>query len=169
MSVSNVALIPILHSPSEDASLPSITALEASLRGRLRELRGENSLRKWVAFLEEEVQFSVAPNTVRSYEPEGDRSIPVDYIIAVGVAKNRNPFWILTGTGPEHWDGIKGRSGAVAAAAQVLENIVGLLRSGALPPSLVEQPLPTGPAREIGEALETLLKLSEKSSRGRGG
>lgn len=170
MSVSNIALIPILHSASEDASPPSVTALEASLRSRLRELRGKMSLRKWAAFLEEKAEYSVAPNTVRSYEPEGDRTIPVDYIIAVGLAKNRNPFWILTGSGPEEWDpGEEGASGAVAAAAQILENLVGLLRSGALPPSLVERSLPPGVAREMGGALETLIKLGEKASRGRGG
>lgn len=145
----------------------SVDALEASLRGRLEELRGEHSLRAWAALLEADASYKVAPNTIRSYEPEGERTIPVSYILAVGLTTNRNPFWILTGSGPEFWDaGEDGKSGAVQAAAQVMENMVEMLRSGAMPPTLVETPLPPGPAREIGEALETLLRATPRRQRG---
>lgn len=157
-------------------SSPTIESLEMSLRHRLRELRGEHSLRDWADLLYERAGYGqrekdrpIAPNTIRSYEPDEARSIPVDYILAVGVATNRNPFWILTGQGPKEWGGAgDGPGGAVLAAAQVMENVVSALRTGAFPPTLAERSLPPGPAREIGEALETLLRHAPTQRHGAG-
>jgi hypothetical protein len=150
----------------------SLAQMEASLRRQLKELRGDVTLRDWIDLLIKETGWGiredggkVSPNTIRAYEPGARESpVPVDYIIAVGILRNKNPFFLATGEGPEAWDPAAGSGGAVMAAAQILENVVRLLRSGALPPTLVEGTLPPAMGRELGDALETLIRLGEQST-----
>lgn len=169
MGVRDAALLPILHRGS-GMSRTSLENFEKQLRARLEHLRTDQgkSLRAWCEFLDEATGYEAAPNTVRSYESGGSRTIPVLYVIAVGMALNKNPFWIITGVGPDSWTGDEGQSG-VLAAVEVLENVTAMLRTGALPPALAQNPIPPEDARAIGEALQTLITLPKGRGRSHGG
>lgn len=108
-----------------------IEAILEEVRERLKAIRTENprykrGLRRWVQFLEDRTGFRVGFTTARRYE-EGEFPLTAEYLLAVCLATDTNPAWVLSGQGPQKWSHIEQPN-----TVEVLERLLSQARGDAL-------------------------------------
>lgn len=135
---------------------------------RLKEVREADpryrSVRRWAAFLRSRTGYEIAHRTILNYET-GASAVPAGYVLAVALASQTNPIYLLTGWGNPVWT-VLDEEATLAAGIAFLKTLLARLERAAAPRGVQRMEPPHELVAELGSALDRIFEDgSEKASR----